>query len=81
MLVTDLKMDGKVLLDNEDEVFHAVPQKSSVPPKIFPSPKMIFPHPQLHWFLGVDFGRIGQPVNTSGRNQLKTSFYSIFALN
>ncbi len=28
-------MDGKVLLDNKDMVVHAIPQKSSVPQKIF----------------------------------------------
>jgi hypothetical protein len=67
-------MDGKVLLDIKDEVVHAVPQKSSVPQKIFPSPKTIYPNPPLHRFIGVDFGRMGPPVNTSGSNQLKTSF-------
>ena len=30
VLVTDLLMDEKVLLDNKDEVVHAIPQKSSV---------------------------------------------------
>jgi hypothetical protein len=29
-------MDGKVLLENKDEVVHAVPQKSSFPPKNIP---------------------------------------------
>ncbi len=59
MLVTDLKMDGRVLFDNKDEVVHVVPQKSSVPKNIFPSPKTIFPHPPLHWLIGVDFDRMG----------------------
>ncbi len=67
-------MDGKVLLDNKDEVVHAVPQKSSVPPKIFPSPKTIFPHPPIHWLIGVEFGRMGQLVNMSGRNLLEMGF-------
>ncbi len=39
-----------------------------------------FHHPGL-WLIKEGFGRSVQPVNTSGRNQLKTSFYSIFALN
>jgi hypothetical protein len=40
-MVTDVK-DGKDLFDYNDEVVHAIPQKSSVPPKIFPVPQTIF---------------------------------------
>ncbi len=45
-----------------------------------PSPKKIFftylfnkPHPPTHWLIREDSGRLGQPVNTSGKNQVKTS--------
>jgi hypothetical protein len=35
---------------------------------------LFYPHPPNHWLIRGDFARMGQPVNTSGRNQLKTSF-------
>jgi hypothetical protein len=39
-----------------------------------------FYHPIL-WLIKEGLGRSVQPVKMSGRKQLKTSFYSFFALN
>jgi hypothetical protein len=38
-------------------------------------------HHRSLWLIKEGFGRSVQPVNTSGRNKLKTSFYAIFFLN
>ncbi len=56
-------------------------RRSSLPKILFPTYLSCQPHPSNHWLIGIDFGRSVQPVNTSGRNQLKTSLWSIFALN
>ncbi len=56
--------------------------------KVFPLPLTIYPthlfyqpRSPYHWLIGVNFSKMVQPVNTSGRNQLKTSCWLIFALN
>ncbi len=54
----------------------------SIPPPKNPVPQdnsrlvsyLFYPHPQNHWLIRRYISRMGQPVNTSGRNQLKTSF-------
>ena len=53
-----------------------------VPPHKNPVPQdnsllvsyLFYPHPPIQWLIRGDFVRMGQPVNTPGRNQLKTSF-------